>query len=179
MKKKDWVLAGGILFVAIVWLFVRTLLPDTENGKVVITIDGKVYGEYPLQEERTVDIEGKNVLVISDGKADMTDADCPDQICVHSVPITANGGSIVCLPNRVVLKIINADSSGSSHASRSTGTEGKNISSGQDTAGIHSSSGQGTDKNSSVSGQETDHSDSSTEDTDSEPSSPEIDTLAE
>ena len=111
MKKKDWVLAGGILFVEIVWLFVRTLLPDTENGKVVITIDGKVYGEYPLQEERTVDIEGKNVLVISDGKADMTEADCPDQICVHQHAISKNGESIICLPNKVVVSVSSSQES--------------------------------------------------------------------
>ena len=39
----------------------------------------------------------------------MIEADCPDQICVHSVPITAKGGSIVCLPNHIVLRVTNID----------------------------------------------------------------------
>ena len=33
-------------------------------------------------------------------------ADCPDQICVHTAEISKDGGSIICLPNRIVLEII-------------------------------------------------------------------------
>ena len=178
--RNDLLLILCIFTAAVLMLAAYSRYMSHEDSPMLeITVDNRVFGTYDLKHDTVIKINDTNVCEIKDGAVRMISADCPDQICVHSVPITANGGSIVCLPNRVVLKIINADSSGSSHASRSTGTEGKNISSGQDTAGIHSSSGQGTDKNSSVSGQETDHSDSYTEDTDSEPSSPEIDTLAE
>jgi hypothetical protein len=36
----------------------------------------------------------------------MIHADCPDQICVYSRDIGAEGGIIVCLPNKVILEII-------------------------------------------------------------------------
>ena len=61
---------------------------------------------------------GKDVLVIGevkgdpeydDGEVKMTHADCPDQICVHSVPISRYGGTIVCLPNRIILSIEGAE----------------------------------------------------------------------
>lgn len=40
----------------------------------------------------------------------MSAADCPDQICVNSAHINAHGGSIVCLPNKVILKIVSGES---------------------------------------------------------------------
>ena len=49
---------------------------------------------------------GKCILVISDGKADMESADCPNQICVHHGAISHTGETIVCLPNRVVIEVI-------------------------------------------------------------------------
>ena len=49
---------------------------------------------------------GKCILVIFDGKADMESADCPNQICVHHSAISHTGETIVCLPNRVVIEVI-------------------------------------------------------------------------
>ena len=36
----------------------------------------------------------------------MTEADCPDHLCMKQKKISKKGGTIVCLPNRVVLEII-------------------------------------------------------------------------
>ena len=43
--------------------------------------------------------------MIEDGAARMEDADCPDQICVRQGKIRAQGETIICLPNRVVVRI--------------------------------------------------------------------------
>ncbi len=76
-----------------------------------ITVGGKLYGTYDLDKDQTIQIGHTNTCEIRDGKVYMTEANCPDQICVKSAPISASGGSIVCMPNRVVLSIIHADSS--------------------------------------------------------------------
>lgn len=82
------------------------------GNTVQVTVDGQVYGTYPLSLERTVDIEsgehgdGHNRLVIRDGKAFVETADCPDGICAAHRPIFRDGESIVCLPNRVVVTVI-------------------------------------------------------------------------
>ena len=47
-----------------------------------------------------------NRLVIRDGKAFMETATCPDGICVSHRPISRVGESIVCLPHRVIVKVI-------------------------------------------------------------------------
>ena len=44
--------------------------------------------------------------VIENGKVYMKEANCPDRLCVHSKAIDEKGGSIVCLPNKVVLEVI-------------------------------------------------------------------------
>ena len=49
---------------------------------------------------------GKCILIICDGKADMESADCPNQICVHHSSISHKGETIICLPNRVVIEIV-------------------------------------------------------------------------
>ena len=46
-----------------------------------VTVDGRLYGEFPLYEDIVVDIDetlGNNTLVISDGQACISEADCPE-----------------------------------------------------------------------------------------------------
>ena len=40
----------------------------------------------------------------------MTEADCPDQLCVHQKAVDAAGGTIVCLPNKVVIEALSGAS---------------------------------------------------------------------
>ena len=112
MKKNDVILIALLLVAALItaggmriWQMNNT--KDTAN--VVVTIDGEVYGTYPLSEDRTERIElpdgSYNILVISDGYADVTEASCPDQICVKHNHIRYSKESIVCLPNKVVVTV--------------------------------------------------------------------------
>ena len=112
MKKNDIILIAVLLVVALltaggmrIWQMNNT--KDTAN--VVVTIDGEVYGTYPLSEDRTERIElpdgSYNILVISDGYADVTEASCPDLICVKHNHIRYSKESIVCLPNKVVVTV--------------------------------------------------------------------------
>jgi hypothetical protein len=84
---------------------------------VVVTVDGQAYGTYPLSGEQTIaicDSDGKetNTLVIRDGKADMTEANCPDKLCVHQKAISVEKENIVCLPNRVVVTVTGDEEDG-------------------------------------------------------------------
>ena len=79
------------------------------SPRLEIVVGNSTYGIYDLAEDRTIDIGEGNRCEIKDGVVRMTEADCPDQVCVHTVAIDASGGSIVCLPNHVVLRIVDAD----------------------------------------------------------------------
>lgn len=111
MKKNDRLLIGAVLLIALLMMAGMriTKIQTPKGGIAVVTVDGTVYGQYPLDketEEKIVKPDGSyNVLVIRDGKADVTDASCPDKICVDQKAADRNGESIVCLPNKVVIAI--------------------------------------------------------------------------
>ena len=109
--RNDILLILCILLIASAGVFyLYGLRPSGDT--VVVSVDGKEYGVYPLSEDITQDIytgkngEYLNRLVIKDGKAYMETANCPDGICVSHRPIFRNGESIVCLPNRVVVTVV-------------------------------------------------------------------------
>ena len=79
-----------------------------EGDTVVVLLDGKQWGEYPLNEDRVIEVvvdDNYNIVVIEDGKAYVQRASCPDGICVSHPPVSRVGESIVCLPNKVVLTV--------------------------------------------------------------------------
>ncbi len=106
MRKNDWILIASVLIAAIAWLGIHFFRPPQDAGTVVGSIDGEEYGSWPLTENCTVEIEGTNRLLIEDGQADMAWADCPDQLCVRQKATTREGESIICLPNKVVVSIV-------------------------------------------------------------------------
>ncbi len=111
MKKKDWILAGAVLGLAVIWLLIRTFFWNEKGERVQVTVDGEIYGEYSLNEDKTIKINETNVLRIRDGSAKMTEADCPDQICVHQRKISKDGETIICLPNKVVVTVCSGETS--------------------------------------------------------------------
>ncbi|OYP37556.1 hypothetical protein CG709_05765 [Lachnotalea glycerini] len=46
--------------------------------------------------------------MIKDQKAKMEEANCPDKLCVHQKSIDKTGETIVCLPHKVVITVIDA-----------------------------------------------------------------------
>ena len=86
------------------------LTQNAGAARVKIEVAGSLLGEYDLNEEQTIDIPGAdgqvmNQVIITGGAAYMSEADCPDKICVKQGKISRLGQSIVCLPNRVVVSV--------------------------------------------------------------------------
>ena len=99
-----------IFVLLIVFLIFGLVLFMTQKkgDMVVVTVDGVLFCEYPIDENRQVEIKsefGENILIIKDKTADVTSASCPDGICVHHRPIQNGGESIICLPNKVVVEV--------------------------------------------------------------------------
>ena len=115
MKKRrnDFILLAAIVAVAaLIWLVVR--MTQNEGATVIVTVDGEVYGTYPLDtdaEIRIGDNENYNILVIKDGTAEIKEASCPDKLCVKQGRASYNGQSIICLPNKVVVEITGGEES--------------------------------------------------------------------
>lgn len=106
--KYDFLAIGIVVAMAILVSVIFWTSVGAEEGSML-----SVYQEGVLTKELSLDsdvefvIEGdyKNVITIKDGKAAITESDCPGTDCVHSGWIHEAGRSIVCLPNRVELRI--------------------------------------------------------------------------
>ncbi len=105
MKKGNIIFVCFVLLVAGVWFLMAKPTDKAGDKWAEVMVDGQLNGRYPLFEDCELNINDKNRLVIKDGTVDMTDANCPDKICVHHQPISKIGETIVCLPNRVVVTI--------------------------------------------------------------------------
>ena len=95
-----------MLAVLIGVLFVKTT--GTDKGEIVaIYQDGNKIQEISLYENTEVLIENRytNRLVVKDEKVAIVESDCPGMDCVHSGRISGRGRSLVCLPNRVEIRI--------------------------------------------------------------------------
>lgn len=111
-KRNDMILICVCLFLALASL-AAVLFLKKDGQFAAVCVDGKEIARYSLSEDRTEKIEteyGYNILVISDGCADITEADCKNQICVHTHKIKSGGETITCLPHHLTVTVIGDDS---------------------------------------------------------------------
>lgn len=116
MKKNDWILAGTVLVAAFFFLAGNFFLSGKDQDAeryLKIKIDGEVFQEVSLKEDGEISIGEHNRARIEDGKVEMVWADCPDQICAGHPKISKNHESIICLPNKVILEIVDKADEGS------------------------------------------------------------------
>lgn len=116
MKKNDFILIGAILILALLSYGIMTFWQRSntnDDAYVEVKIDGEVYGTYPLDEdmeETIVTGDGEyNTLVIKDGQANITEANCPDKICVKHRGIHFSGESVICLPHKLTVTVIGGE----------------------------------------------------------------------
>ena len=110
MKKADFILIAVVAVVVGALVFFLYGF-DRDGAYVQIEVDGNITETLSLNEDAVLEIVtdngGKNVLVIKDGEAEMSEANCPDGICKRHKKIHRNGESIICLPHKVVVSVVN------------------------------------------------------------------------
>lgn len=97
------------MLVAVIFFFANQIQKNSnvkEKVYLKITVEGEEYGRYPLNQDQVISIGHTNTCEIKDGKVSMTHANCPDKLCLTFKKIGNKGGTIVCLPNQVVLEIV-------------------------------------------------------------------------
>ena len=108
--KGDIILISCAFLIALLGAVALFVLRET-GSRVIVSVDGDRHSEYPLSRDIRVVIESgesgdkHNTLVISDGHAYVSEADCPGHDCVDTRPISYEGETIICIPNRVVISI--------------------------------------------------------------------------
>lgn len=108
-SKNDILLFFVMLALGVLLLLILGNEAKVNGDRVRVTLDGKIYGEYPLNQNDTFTVSsehGENVICIKDGEVYVESADCPDKICVKHAPVHYDKETIVCLPHRLTVSII-------------------------------------------------------------------------
>lgn len=108
-KHKFDIILMGILLLAISIAVIIFASNQSDGAYAVVIENGKETATYPLDTNIRVSLangENYNVLVIEDNTARIESASCPDKLCVNQHTVSKNGQSLVCLPNKVVVKIV-------------------------------------------------------------------------
>lgn len=107
LRKRDIILCIVLIAVGITcWLVMWFVLPAGNtadvyiDGKLVQTIDMTVDDAYEFSTDR-----GSNTVVVESGNIRVSDADCPDKVCVDMGWKSRRGETITCLPHKLVIEI--------------------------------------------------------------------------
>ena len=112
MDKKTKIWIAVLLSVVLLGLLGFFALSRLGGGTIaVITVDGQEYERIDLSRvTESYDIEidtkyGHNTVHVEPGRIAVTQANCPDGICVAQGAIDRGGVPIICMPHRLVVKI--------------------------------------------------------------------------
>lgn len=99
------------LAVACAWLVWKPAGSSGGALEAVVSVDGVTELTVPLAglspTEHTVQSNGYTLtIMLTDSEVWVESSDCPTQDCVHTGHISRSGQSIVCLPARVVVRLV-------------------------------------------------------------------------
>ena len=82
-------------------------LTKKEGAYAEVTVDGETVGKYSLAQDGVYPLNGgTNTLTVRDGRAYMSYSECPDHVCENTGKVRYVGQTIVCLPNRLTVRIV-------------------------------------------------------------------------
>ena len=96
--------------------FILVQKKQTPSPVARITLDGEVVREIPLDEVEegysfTVESgAGTNTILVEPGRIRVSEADCPDQVCVNQGFISDGTVPVVCLPHKLMIEIVGGGS---------------------------------------------------------------------
>ncbi len=108
--KKEGLLIVIILLISGALLLTNRIVFSQPAKQVEISVNGDVIRTLDLNQDADILIEGygdgTNRIVIKDGKVHVSEATCPDKLCIHQGWVKNTGENLVCLPNRVMARVI-------------------------------------------------------------------------
>ena len=111
MKSKTWLTLLGAVLLVCLGLSLWLLRPGKAAGRARIESFGKTVKTVDLRADQEFTVTGENggvnVVTVRGGKIAVTQANCPDHYC-EKRGFCAGGADIVCLPNRLVIHFLQA-----------------------------------------------------------------------
>lgn len=110
MKNKFWILIIIAVFVISAAFAVYQYTHKapgrfaeiTQDGVLIRTVDLTVNAEFTIENPAG----GYNRIQVKGGAVSVIEASCPDKVCIHQGAVSGGAQPIVCLPNKLVIKVI-------------------------------------------------------------------------
>lgn len=111
MTRSDWQLIAILILLGLGGLAWRQAIASVPGGRgdvVLVEVNGRLVQTLPLDRPATVEIPGPygpSTLEIDGARARLSSTHCPRRICELTGWISSPGQSIICVPNRIVVRI--------------------------------------------------------------------------
>ncbi|MCR4399175.1 MAG: NusG domain II-containing protein [Firmicutes bacterium] len=105
------IIVSVLLAACLLWLGFGYARTWKRGNVLVVNVKGVDVERVPLargagRTTKTVGgLIGRSTFEVEDGRVRMVSSDCPDKVCIRMGWVERQGQAIVCLPNRVVLKV--------------------------------------------------------------------------
>lgn len=112
ISRKELVILAVLLAVSMLSYLIFSM--QAKGAKVEIRIARQIFGTYDINQEQVVEVrdsDGTFLLrcEIRNGTVKVTESRCKDKICLDEGFISKNSQTIICLPQQVVISVVNED----------------------------------------------------------------------
>lgn len=111
-KRNTIILVSAVVVVALAVVVFQMIFFKKEGTYALVQVQQEQRYRLDLQKETELVVEdetGFNKIKVKDGAIAVTEADCPDKVCVRTGYISKTGEVIACLPHELTVTISGAD----------------------------------------------------------------------
>lgn len=112
LKKGDYLIYAGAVFL-LVFSFFRTYGPRPEKPEsIMIRQDKDRISFRPLTNQGRFILDGPlgdSVILITNRTIRMVDSPCAHKLCIRQGALTHTGQVVVCLPNKIEIRLVNTN----------------------------------------------------------------------
>ena len=113
--KSDAILIALLLSVSLIAFIALNLYGNASKGDYVeIYVDNNIFGRYDINKNKTIIIKEYSTVEIINCAVYMKESNCNDKICEKTGYISKVNESIICLPQRIVIRIVSETKSNTS-----------------------------------------------------------------
>ena len=111
-RKGDWLAIAMVAALAVAVLLCFLPGKNQPAAYAEVYLNGALYKTVALEENTAFEVTDAytNEITVQDGTIAFTASNCPGQDCVHSGSIRSTGRSLVCLPNKVEIRVVAGES---------------------------------------------------------------------
>jgi hypothetical protein len=86
--------------------------PRQSADRAIISVDGAIWKTVALGADDKIIYDSgdrKSIIAVKDGRIYIEESSCPDKLCVRQGALKDAGSVVVCLPNRLSVRLVHTN----------------------------------------------------------------------